>query len=1417
MIRMVRRGQARIGMLGAVSVTALLLASVSGTALAQSQALPPQHSLVDRNGVDLVSGDLTFRANEVAIGDPSAGGMVYGRVYSGGGWTNTMLDGLYCAQDSSTCTVLANGVSEVFRNNSNGTFSPVVQNGATLTVTGASYLYVGGNGTRLEMEFIGFPANGTATKRTDPNGLVTRYHYIQQQYCFFPDGNGGCASYMPSARLQSVTNSAGYQMHFEYASNQMSQPDNSPYFTVTKVTGINNAVDYCDPLALSCTGLTRVWPSATYQRIPDPFPQFSSTQTVTDQSGRVTSYRDTFIGTIDRVRLPGQTSDQLVVSRDSSGRISSATGAEGTWTYTYVDGPYDYTTTATGPLGQSLTVTVDPTTGLVTSSTDAAGSTYAYEYSAGQQVTKITAPEGNYTQLTYDGRGNVTQVTEVAKPASGLANIVTSATYPTTCTNTLICNQPTATTDARGKVTDYTYDPAHGGVLTVTAPAPEPGVPRPQTRITYAAQTAQYKNAAGAIVAAPTSVILPVEVSACATTTASCDGTADEVVTTMAYGAPGLASNLSPTAIGQGSGLKPDVSVTTMTYTANGDVETVDGPLPGTGDIVRYRYDAARQRVGVVGPDPDGAGPLQNRAQKVTYDARGQTIQSQTGIVAGQSDAAWAAFTPLITVNNSYDASGRLTFAEQASGGVAPVTQQQWSYDAAGRVSCATTRMNPGSSVPTDACLGTSGAAGADRITHTAYDVVGRPTHVTQAYGRPEAGTEVVAYTPNGQVASLTDSNGNVSVLEYDGFDRATRLRYPSPVSAGTTSTTDYEEIGYDAAGNVVSQRNRAGQITTATYDALNRPTLIDAPAGTEDLTYRYDLLGRTRSASTAGVLPVICGYDTICYEYDALSRVTAEIGSQRVGYSYDPAGRMTSIVWPDNYFAQYDYDLTGAVTAIRENGSSSGPGLLATYTYNNLGQTSTITRGNGTSSAYGYDAYGRMTSLSHDAAGTAGDITFGYTWNAAGQISGRTVSNPSYAFAPGSGSTAYANDGLNRVTSVAGTGVGYDPNQNINSALGSTYGYDAANRLTSATINGTGYSFAYDSAGRLETSSAGNARFLYAGQQLIGELDNWGNVLTRHIPGPGLDMPVASLFSSGVRYQQLADERGSVIGLANASASVVGTNVYDEYGVGQASDRFQYTGQAFLAPGLYHYRARAYAPELGRFLQPDPIGYQAGMNVYGYVSGDPVNLTDPLGLDGKHISEGKCWSRGGIVETNPARTAGKADHDFCVFPGVTGVSWGRGGGGWTGVGGGGGGVTTLEDVVVRAKRPHRFPIRRYTRCSSEGAFDILTRKGMSAPGAPAARDGFTPRLILWGGNPISQTVSFRNRTIVNSTLRGHDFYPGNVYLSVSDAPGGGSVLDIVSTGDGSNYEQNYIAFYAFFGTVADTVARECSAALFPR
>jgi RHS repeat-associated protein len=97
------------------------------------------------------------------------------------------------------------------------------------------------------------------------------------------------------------------------------------------------------------------------------------------------------------------------------------------------------------------------------------------------------------------------------------------------------------------------------------------------------------------------------------------------------------------------------------------------------------------------------------------------------------------------------------------------------------------------------------------------------------------------------------------------------------------------------------------------------------------------------------------------------------------------------------------------------------------------------------------------------------------------------------------------------------------------------------------------------------------------------------------------------------------------VVALTDEDGELLETVEYDVYGASAVTqhngasptgNRFLFTGREQDAEtGLYHYRARAYSPYLGRFLQRDRISYDTFLSLYAYVENDPINRVDPVGL----------------------------------------------------------------------------------------------------------------------------------------------------------------------------------------------------------
>ena len=83
---------------------------------------------------------------------------------------------------------------------------------------------------------------------------------------------------------------------------------------------------------------------------------------------------------------------------------------------------------------------------------------------------------------------------------------------------------------------------------------------------------------------------------------------------------------------------------------------------------------------------------------------------------------------------------------------------------------------------------------------------------------RQAVGTDVerdlasYSYTANGKLASLTYSRGYRAEMRHDRHDRQVRWLFPSKTRPGRADESDYEEYGWDPAGNRISLRNRAGE-----------------------------------------------------------------------------------------------------------------------------------------------------------------------------------------------------------------------------------------------------------------------------------------------------------------------------------------------------------------------------------------------------------------------------------------------------------------------------------------------------------------------------------------------------------------------------------------------------------------------------
>ena len=422
-------------------------------------------------------------------------------------------------------------------------------------------------------------------------------------------------------------------------------------------------------------------------------------------------------------------------------------------------------------------------------------------------------------------------------------------------------------------------------------------------------------------------------------------------------------------------------------------------------------------------------------------------------------------------------------------------------------------------------------------------------------------------------------------------------------------------------------------------YDAASRVTDINNPNAYIQRDYYNDNLLYRDTEQIAGVVGRQVGYT---YDADG-NRDTLSLPGYTFGYTYTGRNQLKTI----NGWAAYDYDANGNLTTRTLNN-----GTHTDYAYDGLDRITWVThsfgrwfnydyyagsnnckwtkRWNGQAAlgeVFGYDLADQVTAVKLNIANpdntSAGGQTIFYDANG-----NRTTFRPY-----GPTDTYYINNNsLNQYNRRNNVNASYDYNGNLTNGFdGSTYAYDAQNRLTNVTLNGATMQFKYDGLNRQVSRSVGGPTVynIWDGWDLVEEFQGTGGgqVVGVYMYGAGGLVAAANNANLNYYYQ---DGSGSTSHITDENGNLKEWYRYDLQGTpliydannnqlsGSARNvRHLFTGRQWYGElGLYDLRNRFYSPDIGRFLQPDPIGFRGDRsNLYRHCGNNPVTRWDFFGL----------------------------------------------------------------------------------------------------------------------------------------------------------------------------------------------------------
>ena len=672
------------------------------------------------------------------------------------------------------------------------------------------------------------------------------------------------------------------------------------------------------------------------------------------------------------------------------------------------------------------------------------------------------------------------------------------------------------------------------------------------------------------------------------------------------------------------------------TYYGYDEVNNLDRVQASSGELVAWTYDNLHRSTSKT-VDPGGL----SMAWSYAYD----TFSNLTQVTDPKSH----------TTTHAYDGLNRLLETTLHNG-----ADTVYAYDNLGNLASVTD--------PTD------------NVTSYTYDYLHRMrTETITVSASPRV--ETYWYDLADRLISKRDRLDRVLRYDFDQLGRVYQERWKDSVGGTTVRTITYD---FDDLGRLTQVADPSATYDY-TYDNLSRVTqsVHDIAGLTPDVTFAqtFNAVGnRTQLAATIGTTADFVND----FSYDALGQMTQvtqqgqsggnAVAEKLIDFDYSPTGQFSQIrryadLLENEYVARTDfsYDPTGRLTGLTHNGG----GLASSIDYS-LGYDDhlldVVTYG-GKTLDYSYDTVDQLTNVDYTGTGTPTDES--YTLDGSGNRtnSGYTTGDHNRLTADGTYAYTYDHNG-NRTARFVDT----DSSGTLNSGDTSIteYTWDHRNRLTSATDRATyggaaarAVEYGYDAFNRLvhkqldaDGDAAGAATdtfWIHDGNQAVLQFD--GNTAAdlshRYLWGPAVDQLLAdeTVDDGGPEdiLWPLTDWQGSVRHLASYNAATNTTTIenekfYDAYGnvtseTNSAVDTlFAYTGRLWDDDtALQNNLNRWYDPEVGRWLSPDPIKFEAlDPNLYRYVRNSPGMRVDPSGLyDGYWTEVGRTAK--GYFWTGPA------------------------------------------------------------------------------------------------------------------------------------------------------------------------------------